>query len=100
MVDVVGDPLTENNRNVAFTDVVGKAKVLIVYGEEGPPTELAQSLTVQGLSPELRRWTELPHGLSEFLQYDTVILDNAPGLGCRWPKWRPSKNTSATAAVA
>ena len=81
VVNVVGDPLTENNRNVAFTDVVGKAKVLIVYGEEGPPTELAQSLTVQGLSPELRRWTELPHGLSEFLQYDTVILDNAPGLG-------------------
>ena len=36
---------------------------------------------MQGLSPELRRWTELPHGLSEFLQYDTVILDNAPGLG-------------------
>jgi uncharacterized membrane protein len=81
VVNVVGDPLTENNRNVAFTDVVGKAKVLIVYGEEGPPTELAQSLTVQGLSPELRRWTELPQGLSEFLQYDTVILDNAPGLG-------------------
>jgi Ca-activated chloride channel homolog len=38
-------------------------------------------LTVQGLSPELRRWTELPHALSELLQYDTVILDNAPGLG-------------------
>src|SRR5262245_23251340 len=81
VVNVVGDPLTENNRNVAFTDVVGKAKVLIVYGEEGPPTELAQSLTMQGLSPELRRWTELPATLGEFLQYDTVILDNAPGLG-------------------
>jgi hypothetical protein len=81
VVNVVGDPLTENNRNVVFTDVVGKSKVLIVYGEDGPPAELAQSMTVQGLSPELRRWTELPHGLSEFLQYDTVMLDNAPGLG-------------------
>jgi uncharacterized membrane protein len=86
VVNVVGDPLTENNRNVAFTDVVGKAKVLIVYGEEGPPGELAQSLTVQGLSPELRRWTELPHALGEFLQYDTVILDNAPGLGVSMAK--------------
>jgi Mg-chelatase subunit ChlD len=81
VVNVVGDPLTENNRDVTFTDVVGKAKILIVYGEEGPPTELAQSLSVQGLSPELRRWTELPHTLGEFLQYDGVILDNAPGLG-------------------
>ncbi|HSF32374.1 MAG TPA: VWA domain-containing protein [Candidatus Tectomicrobia bacterium] len=81
VVNVVGDPLTENNRNIVFTDVVGKTKVLIVYGEEGPPTQLAQSLTVQGLAPELRRWTELPHALSELLQYDAVILDNAPGLG-------------------
>jgi uncharacterized membrane protein len=60
---------------------VGKAKVLIVYGDDGPPTELARSLTVQGLSPESRRWTELPAGLSELLQYDTVMLDNASGLG-------------------
>jgi uncharacterized membrane protein/Mg-chelatase subunit ChlD len=81
VVNVVGDPLIENNRNVAFTDVVGKAKALVIYGEEGPPTELAQSLTAQGLAPELRRWTELPQALSEFLQYDTVIVDNAPGLG-------------------
>jgi uncharacterized membrane protein len=81
VVNVVGDPLTDNNRNIAFTDVVGKAKVLIVYGEDGPPSELAQSLTMQGLAPELRRWTELPHALSEFLKYDAVILDNAPGLG-------------------
>jgi Mg-chelatase subunit ChlD len=81
VVNVVGDPVTENNRHIAFTDVVGKAKLLIVYGDEGPPTELAQSLSVQGLSPELRRWTELPYTLGEFLQYDGVILDNAPGLG-------------------
>jgi uncharacterized membrane protein len=81
VVNVVGDPLTENNRNVAFTDVVGKARVLVVYGEDGPPTELAQSLSVQGLAPELRRWTELPQALSEFLKYDAIVLDNAPGLG-------------------
>jgi uncharacterized membrane protein len=81
VVNVMGDPLAENNRNVVFTDVAGKAKVLIVYGEEGPPTQLAQALTIQGILPELRRWTEFPHALSEFLQYDAVILDNAPGLG-------------------
>jgi uncharacterized membrane protein/Mg-chelatase subunit ChlD len=81
VVNVVGDPLTENNRQLAYIDVVGKAKVLIVFGEEGPPTALAQSLTVQGLAPELRRWTELPQTLSEFLQYDAIVLDNAPGLG-------------------
>src|ERR671923_2692878 len=66
VVNVVGDPVTENNRNVAFTEVVGKAKVLIVYGEEGPPRELAQSLTVQGLSPELRRWAQLPPAFGGF----------------------------------
>jgi uncharacterized membrane protein/Mg-chelatase subunit ChlD len=81
VVNVVGDPLTENNRNIAFTDVVGKSRVLVVYGEEGPSTELAQALSVQGLAPELRRWTELPQALSEFLQYDAIVLDNAPGLG-------------------
>jgi Mg-chelatase subunit ChlD/uncharacterized membrane protein len=86
VVNVVGDPLPENNRNVTFTEVVGKAKVLVVYGEEGPPRELVQSLTVQGLSPEERRWTELPHGLGELLQYDSVILDNAPGLGVSMAK--------------
>jgi Ca-activated chloride channel family protein len=81
VVNVIGDPLTENNRSLAFTDVVGKAKVLLVYGDDGPPTELAQSLGVQGLALEPRRWTELPQTLSEFLQYDAIILDNAPGLG-------------------
>jgi uncharacterized membrane protein/Mg-chelatase subunit ChlD len=81
VINAVGDPLTENNRNVAFTDVMGKAKVLIVYGDEGPPTELAQSLTVQGIAPELRRWTELPQTLNDLLRYDAVVLDNAPGLG-------------------
>jgi uncharacterized membrane protein len=81
VVNVVGDPLTDNNRNIAFTDVVGKSRVLVVYGEEGPSTELAQALSVQGLAPELRRWTELPQALSEFLQYDAIVLDNAPGLG-------------------
>jgi uncharacterized membrane protein/Mg-chelatase subunit ChlD len=81
VVNVAGDPVTENNRSVAFVEVFGKAKILIVYGEEGPPTELAQALTVQGFAPELRRWTELPQSLSELLRYDALVLDNAPGLG-------------------
>jgi Ca-activated chloride channel homolog len=80
-VNAIADPVTENNRGVAFTEVAGKAKILIVYGEEGPPTELARAMTVQGLAPELRRWTELPTTLSELLKYDAVVLDNAPGLG-------------------
>jgi Ca-activated chloride channel homolog len=80
-INVGGDPVAENNRSVAFTEVVGKAKILIVYGEEGPPTQLAQALTAQGLAPELRRSTELPNSLSEFLKYDAMIFDNAPGLG-------------------
>jgi Ca-activated chloride channel family protein len=81
VVNVAGDPVTENNRGVAFVEVAGKAKVLIVYGEEGPPTELAQALTVQGFAPELRRWTEMPQSLGELLRFDALILDNAPGLG-------------------
>jgi len=81
VVNAIADPIAENNRGVAFTEVAGKAKILIVYGEEGPPTELARAMTVQGLAPELRRWTELPTTLSEFLKYDAVVLDNAPGLG-------------------
>jgi uncharacterized membrane protein/Mg-chelatase subunit ChlD len=81
VVNVTGDPVTENNRSVTFVEVSGKAKILIVYGEEGPPTELAQTLTVQGFAPELHRWTDLPQSLSELLRYDAVVLDNAPGLG-------------------
>ena len=53
VVNVVGDPLTENNRNVAFTEVVGKTKVLIVYGEDGPPTELAQVVDYPGPIPRV-----------------------------------------------
>jgi Ca-activated chloride channel homolog len=99
VVNRVGDPITENNRGLAFTEVAGKAKILIVYGEEGPPTELAQTLTVQGLAPELRRWTGLPSSLSELLKYDAVILEDAPELGCRRAKWRLLRNTCGTAAA-
>lgn len=81
VVNVPTDPVTENNRVIAFTEVMGKAKILLAYGEEGPPAELAQALEVQGLAPELRRWTELPASLGELLTYDAVILDNVPGLG-------------------
>ena len=35
------DPVTENNRVIAFTEVMGKARILIAYGQEGPPAELA-----------------------------------------------------------
>ena len=81
VVNVATDPVTENNRGIAFMEVMGKAKILIAYGEEGPPAELAHALEVQGLAPELRRWTELPASLGELLTYDAVILDNVPGLG-------------------
>lgn len=81
VINVPADPATENNRVIAFTEVAGRAKILIVYGEDGPPGELVQTLTTQGLAPEARRWTELPHSLGELLKYDALILDNAPGLG-------------------
>jgi uncharacterized membrane protein/Mg-chelatase subunit ChlD len=81
VINTIADPVAANNHNVAFTEVAGKAKILIVHGDEGPPTELARAMTVQGLAPEWRRWTELPTTLSEFLKYDAVMLDNAPGIG-------------------
>ena len=81
VINTIADPISENNRSVAFTEVAGKAKILIVYGEEGPPTALAAAMTAQGLVPEMRRWTELPTTLSELLKFDAVMLDNAPGLG-------------------
>lgn len=81
VINVATDPLTENNRSLAFTEVAGRAKILIVYGEEGAPAELVRALTEQGLDPEARRWTNLPQSLAELLKYDALILDNAPGLG-------------------
>ncbi len=81
VVNVAADPIPENNRGIAFMEVEGRPKILIIYGEEGPPVELARAQTAQGLAVELRRWTELPQSLSELLRYDAVILDNAPGLG-------------------
>ncbi|MBI3325337.1 MAG: VWA domain-containing protein [Nitrospinae bacterium] len=81
IVNAAADPIAENNRVIAFADVMGKAKVLILYGDEGPPEELARALEAQGLAPELHRGTELPTSLGELLKYDAVILDNVPGLG-------------------
>jgi len=75
------DPFTENNRNLAFTEVAGKPRILLVYGEEGPPDELARALMAQGLELELRRWTDIPTSLGALLKYDALLLDNAPGLG-------------------
>ena len=75
------DTIPDNNRWHAFVEVVGAAKILLLYDPPGNSAALLEALQQQGLAVRSLPWNELPHTLSGYLEYDALIFDNVPGFG-------------------
>lgn len=75
------DTIPDNNRWQAFAEILGPPKVLLVYDPPGQAQALLEALRQQGLAVQTRPWSELPHTLSGYLEYDALIFDNVPGFG-------------------
>lgn len=75
------DTIPDNNRWQAFTEVVGRPKILLVYDPPARSTALIEALRQQGLEVQTRSWQELPQTLSGYLEYEALILDNVPSFG-------------------
>src|SRR5712691_12453026 len=72
------DTLPDNNRWQAFTEVVGRPKILLVFDPPERSTALVAALRQQGFELQTRPWQELPQTLSGYLEYEALILDNVP----------------------
>lgn len=75
------DTIPENNRVQAFTEVVGHAKILLLYDTPTHSEPLAAALRAQGLDVQTRPWSALPQTLSGYLEYAALIFDNVPSFG-------------------
>ena len=75
------DTIPDNNRWQAFTEIVGRPKLLLVYDPPERSTALVEALRQQGLEVQTRPWQELPQTLSGYLEYEALIFDNVPSFG-------------------
>lgn len=75
------DTIPDNNRWQAFTEVVGRPKLLLVYDPPERATALVEALRQQGLEVQARPWQELPQTLSGYLEYEALLFDNVPSFG-------------------
>lgn len=81
IVNSAQDTLPDNNRWQAFTEVVGKPKILLVYDPPERSAALVAALQQQGIDVQMRPWQDLPQTLSAYLEYEALILDNVPSFG-------------------
>jgi uncharacterized membrane protein len=75
------DTIPDNNRWQAFTEVVGRPKILLVYDPPERSTALVAALRQQGFELQTRPWQELPQTLSGYMEYAALIFDNVPSFG-------------------
>ena len=75
------DTMPENNHWQTFTEVRGRPKVLRLYDPPEQEAPLVQALQQQGLDVRSRPWQDLPHMLSDYLEYAALVFDNVPGFG-------------------
>jgi Mg-chelatase subunit ChlD len=75
------DTIVDNNRWLAFTEILGPPKILLLYDPPHTSTALVEALRQQGLTVRTQPWETLPHSLSGYLEYDALIFDNVPGFG-------------------
>ena len=75
------DTMPENNHWQTFTEVRGRPKVLRLYDPPDREAPLVQALQQQGLDVRSRPWQDLPHMLSDYLEYAALVFDNVPGFG-------------------
>ncbi|MGE3539730.1 MAG: VWA domain-containing protein [Candidatus Tectimicrobiota bacterium] len=81
VVTSLQDTIPDNNRWQAFTEVLGKPKILLVYDPPERSTALVEALQQQGIDVQARPWQALPQELSAYLAYEALILDNVPSFG-------------------
>ncbi|MCS6859595.1 MAG: glutamine amidotransferase [Abditibacteriales bacterium] len=73
------DTLFENNRGLAFVNIQGKPKVLLVEGD--PRTEsqwLERALRAEKVDVERRDVSGIPTRLTDFQNFDSIVLSNVP----------------------
>jgi uncharacterized membrane protein/Mg-chelatase subunit ChlD len=74
------DAMPQNNRATTFTHVRGSGQVLLLedYENRGEHEAVVAALRQENLEVTIRPSNQLPNGLPELQQYDTVILANVP----------------------
>lgn len=69
-----------NNRLARFLRVRESARVLLVHGERAHSAPLIEALASQGVRVNAVPAAQVPRGLPELLDHDTIVFDNAPGV--------------------
>lgn len=72
------DTLTANNESYAFTEVIGKPKVLVVEGTRHAAVNLMNALKATGVDVERLTVQALPEQLESYKQYQSIVLANVP----------------------
>ncbi len=75
----------QNNAASAFTEVKGRARVLVLEGTPGEGDNLVAALRSTGYVVDLLAADRAPANLAELVQFDAILLVNAPAeaLGAR-----------------
>ena len=84
-VKAAADTQWQNNTASAFTDVKGRAHVLLLEGNPGEGNILATALRASGYVVDLLAADRAPGNLAELVQFDAILLINTPAemLGSR-----------------
>ena len=77
-IDAPGDATPQNNRVVAFTDVRGPPRVLLLASEPARAAALQRALTASGVETELRDPANAPATIEGLASYAAVILVDTP----------------------
>ncbi len=74
------DTLSENNRAMGFTQVLGEPRILYITGDLNSSPSLADVLQAQDIAFDRRGLSDFPSNIAELQNYDAVILDNVSAL--------------------
>jgi uncharacterized membrane protein len=77
-VKAPADTHWQNNSASAFTDVKGRAHVLVLEGTPGEGTNLVTALRATGYVVDQLAADRLPGNLAELVQFDAVLMVNTP----------------------
>lgn len=73
------DTLFENNRGLAFVNIQGKPKILLVEGDTRADSQwLERALRAEKVDVERRDVSGIPTRLTDFQNFDSVVLSNVP----------------------
>jgi uncharacterized membrane protein len=73
------DTLFENNRGLAFVNIQGKPKILLVEGDAKQESGwLERALQSEKVDVERRDVSGIPTRLTDFQNFDSVVLSNVP----------------------